>query len=568
MRFRDGVAAAIAVGLALVVSSAISISAQESPGSSVEILFDFGDGSYVWASADVPSPDATNATWDAIQEAAEGVGIPIEATWFACCGVAITDVGDRDPPSGFPGLFVWNASARRWDFALEGVSTLVLRDGDALALYNAAFDSVTFGGRTPVPTPENPHPSVMFRGDSGNRGVSGSASPGRPRVLWDRDTGVPEIGSTPAVAYGRVFVNTIEGLLALDAATGEVAWRAPEARGFSSPAVFDGSVFVGSSNGTAYRLNSTDGEVEWAASLLVETGFSGLSSSPKIVFDWVFIGTFNESGGPGEVVSLWASNGSVRWRTPTESVHFSSPAYANGSVYVGVAGRYNTTSQITFDPPYGVLALDAATGEERWFFETSGSVSASPAIADGRVIVPAKDGLVYAVDMQTGTEAWSTAVAAGVSSAAVVGDTAYVGGGAFGAEGRVTAIDLSTGSERWSFAPNGPVQASVTYADGRIFSASNVANGTIYAVTAADGRLAWQFTPTPPQYVLSSPVVADGVVFAASDNGHVYAIAAAESADGQAGLSWPAVAGLLAVAVVVVAVGVAVMVSRRVRRGP
>lgn len=568
MGLRWAFVASLAAALVLLAGASVPAAAQGYAADiPVKLLFDFGDGSYIWASVAIRWVNETNTTWDLISQTAATLGIPIESAWFPSLGVGIFDVGNRNPPAGFIGIFLWNRTTRGWELAQEGVSVLVLQEGDALALSNAAFDSVTYETRTPVPTPDDPFPSTTFRGDSANRGTAFS-SPDRTRVVWDRDTGVVEIGATPAVAYGRVYVNTIDGFVALDEATGEVLWQNSETRGFSSPSVFDDSVFVGSSNGTVDRMNATDGRVEWSTRLLGETGFSGITSSPKIVFDSLYIGTFNESGGPGEVVSLWVSNGTVRWRTETGSVHFSSPAYADGTLYVGVAGRYNTTSQITFDPPFGLLALDAATGEERWFFETSGSVSASPAVAGSRVVLAAKDGHVYAIDRESGSQTWAAAVQAGVSSPAVDGDWVFVGGGSFGGQGRVTALDLATGDVRWAFAPNGPVQSSLTSSTGKVLFSTNTANGSVYALDATTGDLVWRFTPSPAQYILSSPVVADGIVFTASDNGHVYALGeGVPVVDG--GFSYLGLFGLLGFLVAgVAAVVIVFLVLRRPRHGP
>ncbi len=516
----------IAVGFAsalLVV--AILYDAPASGGSaSIRILFDFGDGSYLWASETIPDPSAVNATWLAVQRAASANGVSIESTWYDCCGVGIADIGERHSPARFIGLYEWNTSARTWDFTSSGISGLIVQDGASIALYNAGYDSVTFAGRTPVPTPDHPTPAVEFRSDLGNSGASPSTAPSAVRLAWDRDTGVREIEATPAVAYGHVFVNTRDGILALDEFSGRTIWNRSAARGFSSPAVFDDSVIVGTSDGTVVRLNASDGGVQWETRLLTESSFSGITSSPKVAFDRVLIGTFNESGGPGEVVSLWASNGTVAWRHPTGSVHYSSAAYLDGVAYVGIMGTYNTTSQVTFDPPYGILALDASTGAEKWFFETGGSVAASPAIAGSRLIAPSKDGNVYAIDRATGVLAWKAAVDAGVSSPAVAGDSVVVGGGSFGTTGRVVALDVATGDPRWSYTPNGPVQASISYADGNVFFATNAAHGSIYALNATTGALAWSFEPSPSEYILGSPVVADGTVFAPSDNGHVYAL--------------------------------------------
>src|SRR2546427_4766201 len=125
-------------------------------------------------------------------------------------------------------------------------------------------------------------------------------------------------------------------------------------------------------------------------------------------------------------------------------------------------GTYNTTSQVTFDPPYGVLAMNGTTGEENWFFPTAGSVAASPAIAGPRLIAPAKDGNVYAIDRATGTLDWQALVDAGVSSPSVHGDTPFGRGCRFAGNGLVGGLDVTSGARRWSFAPNGPVQASIT----------------------------------------------------------------------------------------------------------
>lgn len=518
---RMGRAGVLAVVAVLIL---IAAPARAPQPASVTILFDLGDGTYYWSAVTIPDPAAPNASWNATLGGASMHGLSIEWTWYACCGVAVQDVGNRNPPAGFVGLYVWNATAESWDFAPVGISSFVLKPGDAIAWYNAAFDSQTFEGRFPVPTPDHPYPALEFRGDVANSGGSASEAPNGATILWDRDTGATEIGSTPAVAYGRVYVSTMKGLFALDEDSGQILWTNPVVKGMSSPAVFDGTLLVGGSDGRAYRVNATDGAERWNATLLGQTGFSGITSSPKVDFDRVYVGTFNESGGPGEVVALWTSNGTVAWRHATGSVHFSSPAVVDGTVYVGVMGRYNTTTQITFDPPYGVLALDAQTGAERWFFPTGGSVAASPLVDGPRVLAPAKDGLVYAIDRATGTELWRANVGAGVSSAAIRGGTIFVGGGVFGASGRLVALNGTTGAVRWSFTPNGPVQASVTYADGKVFFSTNTAEGTVYALNATSGEVVWAYVPSPAQFILGSPVVADGTLFAPSDNGHVYAI--------------------------------------------
>ena len=54
-----------------------------------------------------------------------------------------------------------------------------------------------------------------------------------------------------------------------------------------------------------------------------------------------------------------------------------------------------------------VYALDASTGAKRWSYTTGGSVITSPAVANGVVYVGSFDCNVYALDASTGAELWS-----------------------------------------------------------------------------------------------------------------------------------------------------------------
>ncbi len=491
----------------------------------VRFLFDLGDGTYAWADTAVADPTAPNATWSATLAAATSVGLYVSWAWSSTYGVYVLDVGNRSPPGGV-GLYQWNGTSGAWDPLLVGLSSLVLKSGDALAISDNGFDPVTFAQLVPVPTPLDPYPVLEFRGDAANTGSSGSPAPNLFGVKWDTDLHLTEIPASPAVGYGRAYILTLDGLFALDLSNGHAVWSNTSIHGLSTPAVFDGTLLFGGTDGRLHAVDAANGTEAWNVSLIAKPLFSGITSSPKLLWDTAYVGTFNESGGPGDVVALWATNGTVLWdvRAPG-SVSYSSPAIADGALYVGVIGKYNTTTQVTYDPPYGILSLDAATGAQRWFHATNGSVAASPLVVGSEVIVPSKDGYVYALNATTGAPLWKAAVDAGVSSPALVRGEVVVAGGSYGGAGRVTALDPATGAVLWTFTPNGPVQSSVAAADGKVFFSTNVANGTVYAVNASSGRIVWAYTPAPPQYIFGSPVVSDGMVLAPSDNGHVYAFA-------------------------------------------
>lgn len=488
----------------------------------VDFLFDFGDGTYTWSVVTVPDPSAPNATWNATLAAAAAVSVSIDWAWSPSFGVYITDVGNSTPPVGV-GLYLWNGTTSQWDALLVGISSLVLRPYDSVAISDNGFDPSTYANLYPVPSPMERYPALEFRGDAANTGQASTYGPPLYGPAWDTNLQLSEIASSPVTGYGRVYVLTLDGLFALNLTSGAVLWEKQSLRGLSTPAVYNNELVFGGSDGRLHAVSPTNGTEMWNVSLIPNPVFSGITSSPKIVFDTIYVGTFNESGGAGEVFAVGAMNGTILWRTAAPgSVSYSSPALVNGTVYVGVRGLYNTTTGISYAPPFGLLALDAATGTERWFYPTGGSVAASPLVVGDEVVVPAGDGFVYAVTAASGTLRWKVDVDADVSSPALTAYSIVVAGGSFGGAGRVVALDPATGSTRWTFTPNGPVQSSVTATGSHVYFATNTAEGTVYALDMASGRPDWSYTPSPHQYILSTPTIADGRLIFSSDNGHVY----------------------------------------------
>jgi outer membrane protein assembly factor BamB len=123
------------------------------------------------------------------------------------------------------------------------------------------------------------------------------------------------------------------------------------------------------------------------------------------------------------------------WRYPTGDAVFSSPAVANGVVYVG--SDY---------PGNKVYALNASTGALLWSYTTGGGVNSSPAVANGVVYVGSFDDNVYALNASTGAKLWSYTTGGPIiwSSPAVVNGVVYVGS----YDGKVYAFGLKQGSEQ------------------------------------------------------------------------------------------------------------------------
>ncbi len=515
---------AVSIGLAALLSltAFLGLAHGQEEAIPVLVMFNFGDGEVRWGQAVLAdNRTALNAT----EMAAASLGLSVNVTWFPF-GAFVTDIGGRDPifPEFFQ-LLIWNESIPAWEPSAVGVSDLPLEGGNVIGWFLTLFESET----SPMATPLHPFPTVAFRNNLANTGASGSQAPENPGLQWRFDTGGGEIGASPVGAEGTLYqVTLFSGTYAIDIQTGAPRWRAESVSGLSTPALHrEGGGFeppdliTGAKDGALYRLSGGNGDVVWRVVLQAETAFTGIASSPKVTQGRALVGVFNESGGPGGLVSVNVHDGSIQWRHETTSVHLSSPAVQKGSVYVGLMGLFNG-STLDWDPPYGLLSVFEENGTERWTFPTHGPVASSAAVADGTVYFTTRDGYLYAVSTD-GVELFRRSIGPSTSSPAVGSGMVFAASGVLGTGGNVTAFDLQ-GNLRWRFTPNGPVQSSLTLASGHLLFSTNTEVGTVYALNATSGEVAWTYLPEPQQYILPTPAVLDGVVLIASDSGFVYAL--------------------------------------------
>ena len=213
------------------------------------------------------------------------------------------------------------------------------------------------------------------------------------RELW-RFATEGRVRSSPAVAANVVYVGSADGrVYAVDLATGDERWRY-ETEGAShvsaefgfdrksiiaSPAISDGTVYVGSRDGFMYALDRATGEFKWRA----DHSVSWAMSSPAIRQGVLYSGTSD-----GQFIhALAVGSGEEDWRSDAAGYTWSSPAVAGNTVYIGDGGGY-------------LRALDLSSGDERWSYKAKDGVLSSPVVADGVVYFGSDDGAVYAL---TGT---------------------------------------------------------------------------------------------------------------------------------------------------------------------
>ena len=139
------------------------------------------------------------------------------------------------------------------------------------------------------------------------------------RVVWvgsaqPRLFGGSDFYSTPAVAYGRVYIGSTDGkVYAFGAASGHRLWsHSTGGYVYASPAVWRQRILVGSYSGTFSAFDAGTGEPDW-------TFHAGgpVSGSAVVVGDVVYFATLHESGlKNGRTYALDARTGKELWSFP------------------------------------------------------------------------------------------------------------------------------------------------------------------------------------------------------------------------------------------------------------
>jgi outer membrane protein assembly factor BamB len=205
--------------------------------------------------------------------------------------------------------------------------------------------------------------------------------------------------------------------------------------------------------------------------------------------------------------TVLAQEGDEKWSFETGgSVIFSPVIGSNGAIYVG---SYDTN----------VYAINP-DGTLNWIFNVpGGGISSSPAIgSDGTIYVGSYDTYIYAINPD-GTQKWAFRTGGAVISSAAVGSdgTIYVGSGY--PNDKFYAINHD-GSEKWTL--NCPISWSspAIGLQGEIYFGSQ--DGYLYAVNA-NGTLRWKFDAG--NIIYASPAIGyDGTIYVGADYGKFYAI--------------------------------------------
>ncbi len=314
-------------------------------------------------------------------------------------------------------------------------------------------------------------------------------------LKWRYRTG-DRIDGSPAVVDGTVYFGSFDrNVYALDAGTGEERWI-HGTRGIvrSSPTVRDGVVYVGAhcraeecstyydvrwpERGSVLAFDAESGDLRWRYGT-----DDGVISTPAVLDGTVYVGSSDAT-----LYALDAAAGETRWSFETDGPIMSSPTCAGGRVtFATLTGK--------------VYAADATSGDVAWSYDANTGdgqrielpviFTSSPVVCDDVVYVGSMapgDGVVgklYAVSASDGSPRWSEsgfAEAIG-SSPVVVDETVY-----FGAH---TLESSAVESGLYAVGTDGTVEWSVTFDDAEHegFGSSPAVVGTTLYIGSTDGHV-------------------------------------------------------------------------------
>ena len=242
-----------------------------------------------------------------------------------------------------------------------------------------------------------------------------------------------------------------------------------------------------------------------------DLGFSGVSPdksiAPPLELLWKF-----KTGGPLHASPVVANG--ILYIGSTDGKLYALDAKQWGIRWVFDAGdaiRYSATvlgDRVYFSARNNkVYALDAKTGEKLWEFKSKSWMDAPPIVSDNKVYMGAFPSKIYLLNARTGT------------LEAMRERTVHIQGIEYGcAKGVFRPIFPEHNADMWRGRTNGSESYPVT-ANGVVYIGAR--NGNLHAFDAVSKSETWTYQLG--SFVDAAPAISDGVLYAASGDGTVYA---------------------------------------------
>lgn len=357
-------------------------------------------------------------------------------------------------------------------------------------------------------------------------------------------------GATPIIWGDRIFVNVVDADLiqmwCVDRTTGQPLWKRDLSTGgsalwrkqnLSSPSpVTDGkNVWVMTGTGIVRSFDFSGKEL-WLRDIQKDYGQFGLNwgyaSSPLLFEDSLYVQVLHgmKTDDPSYVLRIDKKTGKTLWRVerPTQAIRESPDSYTTPAL-LRVSGK----PEIVVTGGDCVTGHDPTTGKELWRSNglnpqnnPSYRIVASPIISGDLIYAPTRVKPLLALraggrgDITESHRVWSTDNGPDVPTPVTDGTYFYI----VRDNGVMYCLDAKTGAEVWGGQriKSGIYSASPVLADGKIYATSEEGVTTVIKAGAQFEVLAEN---SLNDYTLSSPAISDGQIFIRT-TGHLWAIGA------------------------------------------
>ncbi len=354
----------------------------------------------------------------------------------------------------------------------------------------------------------------------------------RPTVAWSVETGAAVWAGIERDADGTLFVGNENGDLHAIDRDGKLLWKfATDEAIRGQPKSIGAHVFVSSDAGFLHKLERKTGAEVWRAR--VDTGSEPRlpTNEPKTRWDRYGSGIVADSerlyfaSRDKNLYALDTRSGREIWRVAAGDLMTATPAlHRDLVIFAAFDGK--------------VRAVAARDGAPRWTYDAKLAVAGDVVVAGDRVLVGSRTYDLIALDAKTGKELWKHYYwFSWIESPPVVRDGVIYTGSSDATN--VYALDLADGSLQWKSAvPGWSWQRTAVSQDLVVAGTAGAGDypgrraGSLVALDRATGAVRWIYLDPPTKETVAakkswgfgaSPVIADGVVYAADLEGKVFA---------------------------------------------
>jgi outer membrane protein assembly factor BamB len=369
---------------------------------------------------------------------------------------------------------------------------------------NSHAASTASSGHT-LSTASNRHagPSSLSVFVAGGHGELNKLDAQTGKLTWQFQTQGKEIPAPPAVADGVVYLGSTDGnVYAVNADTGAQLWQfTTDGTVLGSPAVDNGVVYAGSDNGSLYALDAKTGNQLWAYH--AATSSEVVSVGSVTVANGIVYGTSSNNTSHSFVFAVDAKTGAQSWMQQVNNELLSAPQFSDGKLYVVTAALTQAGKSTSIESHLDVFdaatgSLPAQTSQDTESINANIPLLGAPTVANGVVFYTALNGDVSAVSAGDASVQWKQSLGGQIDAAPQVANgLVYVGVSNGSIQNNpILALNVQDGSPHWQHSITNYGGGNIVVNSGTLYVGAS--DCTVYALNADTGSVNWTYNDGAP----------------------------------------------------------------------